>query len=151
CKDDLGHRLGRPLSLQGAACSRYRSLRLRKRLAGLRGGGSGEHVSLSLHLPGRASLERGSPDWISSLDMALLARNTTRACMFTFHSAASALTWVTLPNRNFYIDLDFLARLLAYLIRSGWQIVTIDEMLDRLEGPGGRKRLVNFSIDDCYV
>jgi peptidoglycan/xylan/chitin deacetylase (PgdA/CDA1 family) len=80
----------------------------------------------------------------------MVATNTTYACMFTFHRAAPAAGWAQLPNRNFYLNLDYLERLLRYLRRSQWEIVTIDAMLERIGGTSGVGRLVNFSVDDCY-
>lgn len=73
-----------------------------------------------------------------------------RGCFFTFHRAAPSSGWATLPNRGFYLDLDFLDRLLGYLVSSGWDIVTVEEALRRA-GSGERERnYVNFSVDDCY-
>jgi peptidoglycan/xylan/chitin deacetylase (PgdA/CDA1 family) len=74
----------------------------------------------------------------------------TRGCMFTFHRAAPSAIWDRLPNRNFYLDLGFLDRLLSHLNQSGWKIVTIDEMQRQLADGGDRGRYVNFSVDDCY-
>jgi peptidoglycan/xylan/chitin deacetylase (PgdA/CDA1 family) len=76
----------------------------------------------------------------------------THGCIFTFHRVAQASAWADLPNRDFYIDLDFLDALLAHLARTGCTVVTVSEMLERLQRPpaGGSARLVNFSIDDCY-
>jgi len=69
-----------------------------------------------------------------------------RGCMFTFHRTAPRERWAALPNRDFYLDLDFLDRLLRHLASTGWQVVTVEDMLRR----AGRGRLVNFSIDDGY-
>ena len=79
------------------------------------------------------------------------AANATYACMFTFHRAARPAEWAALPNRNFYLNLDYLARLLSYLIKDGWEIVTVETMVDRLSRREGTGRLVNFSVDNCYV
>lgn len=54
-----------------------------------------------------------------------------------------------MPNRGFHLDLAYLERLIRYIQRSGWDIVSIDEALHRLETPGQR-RFVNISLDDCY-
>jgi peptidoglycan/xylan/chitin deacetylase (PgdA/CDA1 family) len=71
-------------------------------------------------------------------------------CMITFHRVAKADAWASLPDRNFYINLDFLDQLLSYLRATGWNVVTIDELLEHNAKPGRKGRLVNFSIDDCY-
>jgi len=70
--------------------------------------------------------------------------------MLTFHRAALSKDWKNLPNRNFYIDLDFLERLIARLVSHGWSIVTVEDMLHRIEAGESGAKLVNFSIDDCY-
>ncbi|WP_455977591.1 polysaccharide deacetylase family protein [Methylorubrum populi] len=72
-----------------------------------------------------------------------------RGCLFTFHRAAPSGVWADLPNRGFHLDLGFLDRLLGYLRRTGWAVVTLDEVLRRVEGDLGG-RFVNFSVDDCY-
>ena len=41
-----------------------------------------------------------------------------RGCMFTLHRVASPERWADLPNRAFYLDLDFLDRLLRHLART---------------------------------
>jgi peptidoglycan/xylan/chitin deacetylase (PgdA/CDA1 family) len=73
-----------------------------------------------------------------------------RGCLFTFHRAAPSALWEKLPNREFYLDLDFLDRLLTYLEAQGWKIVTIEEALDRARANRRGDRFVNFSVDDCY-
>jgi peptidoglycan/xylan/chitin deacetylase (PgdA/CDA1 family) len=73
------------------------------------------------------------------------------ACMLTFHRVAAGPEWQHLPNRDFYLNLDYLSDLLNYLKRSAWTIVTIDEMLAELARQNGKRRLVNFSIDDGYA
>lgn len=73
-----------------------------------------------------------------------------RACFFTFHRAAPSSLWDALPNRNFYLDSDYLERLLAYLLKSGWEIVTVEEALSRVNAREIGKKFVNFSLDDCY-
>lgn len=74
----------------------------------------------------------------------------SRGCFFTFHRAAPEKVWETLPNRDFYLDLDFLDSLLTYLKVSGRDVVTIAEGRRRsAEGKRGRP-YVNFSVDDCY-
>jgi len=74
----------------------------------------------------------------------------SRGCLFTFHRVAPSQRWETLPNRNFYIDLDFFDRLLTYLRRTGWDIVTIEEALLRTSRADSEDRFVNFSVDDGY-
>ncbi len=73
-----------------------------------------------------------------------------RGCLLTFHRVASAEVWETLPNRDFYIDLEFLDKFLAYLKVHNWDVVTISEALQRSESTEDDSRYVNFSIDDCY-
>ena len=74
----------------------------------------------------------------------------SRGCLFTFHRVAPSASWATLPNRDFYIDLTFLDQLLSYLARTGWQVVTIEDALERAARGRNGDRYVNFSIDDCY-
>lgn len=71
-------------------------------------------------------------------------------CMLTFHRAAPAAQWAELPNRGFYLNLDFLDNLLGTLKRDGWEIATVDEIVCRLKLGESGSRLVNFSVDDCY-
>jgi len=73
-----------------------------------------------------------------------------RGCMMTFHRAASSQLWQTLPNRDFYLDLGFLDRFLAYLKQNNWDVVTVEEALRRSASAGDASRYVNFSVDDCY-
>lgn len=73
-----------------------------------------------------------------------------RGCLMTFHRAAASQTWETLPNRDFYLDLDFLDQFLSYLTDRGWAVVTIDEALRRSTHADRYGRFVNFSVDDCY-
>lgn len=73
-----------------------------------------------------------------------------RGCLLTFHRAAPSAEWEKLPNRDFYIDIGFLDRFLAYLRAEGWDVVTIGEALRRSGRADNRSRYVNFSIDDCY-
>lgn len=73
-----------------------------------------------------------------------------RGCLFTFHRAASSEVWEVLPNRDFYVDLDFLDKFLAYLLAHDWHVVTIGEALQRSACGDETSRYVNFSIDDCY-
>lgn len=75
----------------------------------------------------------------------------SEGCLLTFHRAAPAAEWADLPNRNFYLNLEFLDALLGYLSRSGREVVTIGEMLRRSGEPGSSAGLVNFSVDDCYI
>jgi peptidoglycan/xylan/chitin deacetylase (PgdA/CDA1 family) len=70
--------------------------------------------------------------------------------MFHFHRVSLPADWAGLPNRNFYLSLDFLDGLLGVLIKTGWKIATIDELLARLERGEQDARIVNFSVDDCY-
>ncbi|RAI40366.1 polysaccharide deacetylase family protein [Rhodoplanes roseus] len=74
----------------------------------------------------------------------------SRGCLFTFHRVAAPDRWETLPNRNFYLDLAFMDRLLGYLKRTGWSIVTIEEAMRRTRRGTAGDRFVNFSVDDCY-
>lgn len=71
-------------------------------------------------------------------------------CFFTFHRAAPCEVWSALPNRNFYLDLDFLDNLLVYLKDTGWKIVTIEEGLSLARNARSGIRFINFSVDDCY-
>ncbi len=73
-----------------------------------------------------------------------------RGCLFTFHRAAPSALWVGLPNRDFYLDLDYLDRLLGYVKAEGWSIVTIGEAIRRASTNRVGGRFVNFSVDDCY-
>lgn len=74
----------------------------------------------------------------------------SRGCLFTFHRGAPSALWARLPNRDFYLDLDFLDRFLSDLARNGWAVVTVEEALARAARGDGGGRYVNFSIDDCY-
>ena len=74
----------------------------------------------------------------------------SQGCLLTFHRAAREDIWSTLPNRDFYIHLGFLDRLLGYLVHNGWKAVTLDEIACTLETGEDGSRLVNFSVDDCY-
>jgi peptidoglycan/xylan/chitin deacetylase (PgdA/CDA1 family) len=74
----------------------------------------------------------------------------TRGCLVTFHRAAPARLWETLPNREFYLDLDFLDRFLTYLTERGWDVVTMEEALRRSTLEDAKGRFINFSVDDCY-
>jgi peptidoglycan/xylan/chitin deacetylase (PgdA/CDA1 family) len=73
-----------------------------------------------------------------------------RGCLFTFHRAARSAERDKLPNRDFYIDIDFLERFLAHLKGHEWDVVTIGEALRRSGSADNHSRYVNFSIDDCY-
>ena len=73
-----------------------------------------------------------------------------RGCLVTFHRAAPSAVWETLPNRDFYLDLDFLDRFLSYLTQQGWDVVTMEEALRRSRPGNTKDRFVNFSVDDCY-
>jgi peptidoglycan/xylan/chitin deacetylase (PgdA/CDA1 family) len=78
------------------------------------------------------------------------ARASARGCFLTFHRVAPSAVWQSLPNRNFYIDLDFLDRLLTHLRRRKWKVVTVEEALELSRNPRSKTRFVNFSIDDGY-
>lgn len=67
----------------------------------------------------------------------------------TFHRAAPSAVWESLPNRDFYLDLDFLDRFLSHLKQIQWDVVTVEEALRRSVS-GDTRRYVNFSVDDCY-
>src|SRR6201993_2472229 len=73
-----------------------------------------------------------------------------RGCLFTFHRAATPAQWDKLPNRDFYIDIEFLDRFLAHLAAHEWDMVTIGEAVRRSGSADNHSRYVNFSIDDCY-
>ncbi|WP_018265638.1 polysaccharide deacetylase family protein [Methylosinus sp. LW4] len=73
-----------------------------------------------------------------------------RGCLLTFHRAAPSALWERLPNRNFYLDLAYLDRLLAYLKAQRWSIVTMEEAIERAAADRPGDRFVNFSVDDCY-
>lgn len=70
-------------------------------------------------------------------------------CCFLFHRAARSQAWAGLPNRGFYLDVEYLDRLIRHVQRTGWDIVTLDEALRRTREGHGR-RFINFSLDDCY-
>lgn len=73
-----------------------------------------------------------------------------RGCLVTFHRAASTQDWEKLPNRDFYLDLGFLDRFLAFLKQDNWDVVTVEEALRRAGQGADSGRYINFSIDDCY-
>lgn len=73
-----------------------------------------------------------------------------RGCLFTFHRAIRGADWAKMPNRDFYVNLDFLDQMLGYLKAAGWDVVTISEAARRTRGKKPFKKFVNFSIDDCY-
>lgn len=73
-----------------------------------------------------------------------------RGCLMTFHRAAPSKAWDTLPNRDFYLDLDFLDQFLSYLTDRGWAVVTMEEALRRSKHADRYGRFINFSVDDCY-
>ena len=73
-----------------------------------------------------------------------------RGCLFTFHRAAPPAQWEKLPNRDFYVDIEFLDRFLTHLATQEWEVVTIGEALRRSGSADDASRYVNFSIDDCY-
>src|ERR1700742_3383463 len=73
-----------------------------------------------------------------------------RGCLLTFHRAATPDLWERLPNRDFYLDIEFLDRFLAHLVAQRWGVVTVGEAMRRLRSGDDTSRYVNFSIDDCY-
>ncbi|CCD89073.1 putative Polysaccharide deacetylase [Bradyrhizobium sp. ORS 285] len=73
-----------------------------------------------------------------------------RGCCLTFHRTAPSEQWERLPNRDFYVDADFLDRFLSYVLEQGWDVVTMDEALRRAAAHAPAGRYVNISIDDCY-
>jgi peptidoglycan/xylan/chitin deacetylase (PgdA/CDA1 family) len=73
-----------------------------------------------------------------------------RGCLLTFHRAATPDLWEKLPNRDFYLDIEFVDRFLSHLVAQKWDIVTIGEALRRSGNADDNSRYVNFSIDDCY-
>jgi len=73
-----------------------------------------------------------------------------RGCLFTFHRAAPPAQWEKLPNRDFYVDIEFLDRFLAHLKAQEWDVVTIADAVRRAGSADNHSRYVNFSIDDCY-
>jgi peptidoglycan/xylan/chitin deacetylase (PgdA/CDA1 family) len=73
-----------------------------------------------------------------------------RGCFLTFHRTAPADAWERLPNRDFYVDEDFLDRFLGHVLDQGWDVVTVSEALRRSQDGARSGRFVNFSIDDCY-
>jgi peptidoglycan/xylan/chitin deacetylase (PgdA/CDA1 family) len=97
------------------------------------------------------ALPRPHPEHLSRSIVAIAdALLGPRGCLLTFHRAAPTAIWGTLPNRNFYLDLGFLDRLLGYLKRTGWAVVTIEEAVQRAACADLGGRYVNFSIDDGY-
>ena len=52
-------------------------------------------------------------------------------CLLTFHRVAPSDIWAGLPNRDFHIDADFLSKLLDYLRRTGWAVVTNSSTIAR--------------------
>jgi peptidoglycan/xylan/chitin deacetylase (PgdA/CDA1 family) len=74
----------------------------------------------------------------------------TRGCLMTFHRGASAQAWEKLPNRDFYLDTDFLDQFLTHLKVRGWDIVTMEEAIRRSKAGKPNDRFANFSVDDCY-
>jgi peptidoglycan/xylan/chitin deacetylase (PgdA/CDA1 family) len=87
---------------------------------------------------------------MSSLTARAAGWQKSSGCMLTFHRAAPAAQWADLPNKGFYLNLDYLDNLLGTLKRDGWEIATVDEIVCRLKLGENGSRLVNFSVDDCY-
>ncbi|MDC7787141.1 polysaccharide deacetylase family protein [Rhodoplanes sp. TEM] len=104
-------------------------------------------VPIATAPPSRRS---GAERLVRPMGAAVDALLGSRGCLFTFHRAAPPELWERLPNRNFYLDLDFLDELLGYLARTGWSVVTIEEALRRTARGRAGDRFVNFSVDDCY-
>ena len=73
-----------------------------------------------------------------------------RGCLFTFHRVVKSCDWANLPNREFYVDLDFLDQLLSHFRRTGWRVVSLDEAVREVKSGNFAKRFVSFSIDDAY-
>lgn len=73
-----------------------------------------------------------------------------KGCILTFHRVAETAAWERKANRGFHLDLAFLDTLLGHLVQTGWQVTTCEEMTARLPERGADRRMVNFSIDDCY-
>lgn len=96
------------------------------------------------------TLAAGAGQLVRTAGKAADALLGSRGCLFTFHRVARSEEWEALPNRDFYLDLTFLDQLLSYLARTGWQVVTIEEALERAARGRAGDRYVNFSIDDCY-
>lgn len=94
--------------------------------------------------------QRGAETLARSIGQIANTLQRSRGCLFTFHRAAPTERWSALPNRDFYLDLGFLDRLLSYLRRTGWAVVTMDEVAARAARPEAG-RYVNFSVDDCYA
>jgi peptidoglycan/xylan/chitin deacetylase (PgdA/CDA1 family) len=74
----------------------------------------------------------------------------TRGCLMTFHRGASARAWEKLPNRDFYLDTNFLDQFLSHLKQRDWDVVTMEEAIQRSKAGKSNDRFVNFSVDDCY-
>ncbi|MEH2482651.1 peptidoglycan/xylan/chitin deacetylase (PgdA/CDA1 family) [Nitrobacteraceae bacterium AZCC 2146] len=87
---------------------------------------------------------------IRPITMAANLLMSSRGCLVTFHRGASSQAWEKLPNRDFYLDLDFLDQFLSYLTARGWDVVTMEEALRRSKLGKANDRFVNFSVDDCY-
>jgi peptidoglycan/xylan/chitin deacetylase (PgdA/CDA1 family) len=105
---------------------------------------------MATNLTALAAWDPGSENLIRPIGTAVDVLLGSRGCLFTFHRAAPSDVWETLPNRDFYLDLKFLDRVLGYLARSGWEVVTIEEALQRATRGSTNDRYVNFSVDDCY-
>ena len=69
----------------------------------------------------------------------------SRTCCFALHRCAPAADWGGLPNQSFYMNADYLDRMLTYVVRSGWTVVTMEAAM-----AGGHRRQINFSVDDGY-
>lgn len=83
---------------------------------------------------------------MSSLTARAAQWQNSCGCMLTFHRAAPATQWAELPNKNFYLNLDYLDNLLGSLKRDGWQVVTVEELTGRLErGENGSRLSISRS------
>ena len=72
----------------------------------------------------------------------------SHGCFMTFHRVAKAVIREQLPNKDFYVDLDFLEKLIIYLKANDWQIVTVSQSIQLSKQ--NNSRFVNFSVDDAY-
>jgi peptidoglycan/xylan/chitin deacetylase (PgdA/CDA1 family) len=98
------------------------------------------------------SLQDRGMSWLGRQAAALAGhRSGLGACFLTFHRATPQDTWSELPNRDFYLKLEFLDELLPFLRRTDRKVVTIDEILDTTKRGKSTSQLVNISVDDCYV
>lgn len=103
------------------------------------------------HLLSRAARRMASSDaLVRPISMAADMLMGTRGCLMTFHRGASARAWEKLPNRDFYLDTNFLDQFLSHLKERGWDVVTMEEAILRSKAGKSNDRFANFSVDDCY-